>query len=141
MNTLTRFLLITAVAGASAPQAQPDWSEFRGPGRQAVLRAAQVPSQWPAAFKAVWSTPVGEGYSSPVVGGGLAFIHSRKDPQEVVTAVDVATGKVRWQDSYQAPISKNGYAVKMGKGPNATPLLAAGRLFVLGASAQVFAFD
>jgi outer membrane protein assembly factor BamB len=46
--------------------------------------------------------PVGEGYASPVVGGGLAFVHSRQDPQEVVTAVEIATGKVRWRDDKYA---------------------------------------
>jgi hypothetical protein len=110
------------------------WPEWRGPGRAAVLVAGQAPVKWPASFAPAWKVEVGEGYASPVVGGGLAFVHSRQDPQEVVTAIDIATGKVRWREAYQAPFNKNGYAVKMGKGPNATPLLAGGRLFVLGAS-------
>jgi len=142
MNTLIRFaILLLTTASLTQPQADKGWPEWRGPGRQAMLAAGQAPAKWPASFARAWAVEIGEGYSSPVVGGGLAFVHSRKDPQEIVTAVDIATGKVRWREVYQAPFNKNGYAVKMGKGPNATPLLAGGRLFVLGASGHFLALD
>jgi outer membrane protein assembly factor BamB len=142
MNTLTRFaILLLTTASLTEPQADKGWPEWRGPGRAAIVNAGQVPAKWPASFNRSWTVPVGEGYASPVVGGGLAFVHSRQDPQEVVTAIDIATGKVRWREVYQAPFNKNGYAVKMGKGPNATPLLAGGRLFVLGASGHLLALD
>ena len=142
MNTVSRSLiLLLTTAALTQPQADKSWPEWRGPGRAAVLVAGQAPVKWPASFVPAWKVEVGEGYSSPVVGGGLAFVHSRQDPQEVVTAIDVTTGKVRWREAYQAPFNKNGYAVKMGKGPNATPLLAGGRLFVLGASGHFLALD
>jgi outer membrane protein assembly factor BamB len=142
MSLLTRpAILFLAAASLTQPQADRSWPEWRGPGRAAVVNAGQVPARWPASFNRAWTVPVGEGYASPVVGGGLAFIHSRQDPQEVVTAVDIVTGKVRWREAYPAPFNKNGYAVKMGKGPNATPLLAGGRLFVLGASGHLLALD
>src|SRR6185436_2095381 len=142
MNTLSRFaILLLTAASVTQPQADKGWPEWRGPGRAAIVNAGQVPARWPASFNRSWAVPVGEGYASPVVGGGLVFIHSRQDPQEVVTAIDIATGKVRWREAYQAPFNKNGYAVKMGKGPNATPLLAGGRLFVLGASGHFLALD
>jgi len=142
MNTLSRFaILFLTTASLAQPQADKGWPEWRGPGRAAVLVAGQAPVKWPASFAPAWKVEVGEGYGSPVVGDGLAFVHSRQDPQEVVTAIDVTTGKVRWREAYQAPFNKNGYAVKMGKGPNATPLLAGGRLFVLGASGHFLALD
>ena len=142
MNTLTRFaILLLTTASLAQPQTDRAWPEWRGPGRAAIVNAGQIPARWPASFNRSWTVPVGEGYASPVVGGGLAFVHSRQDPQEVVTAVDIATSKVRWREAYPAPFNKNGYAVKMGKGPNATPLLAGGRLFVLGASGHLLAMD
>ena len=133
--------IVGTIGVFAAPQASRDWPEWRGPGRQAVVRDAQLPAAWPASFARSWTVPVGEGYSSPVVSAGLAFVHSRQDPQEVVTAVDVTTGAVKWRQTYAAPINKNSYAVQMGKGPNATPLVAAGRLFTVGANGQVRAFD
>ena len=45
-------------------------------------------------WKRAWRVDVGEGYSSPVVAAGRAFVHSRRDPDELVTAIDLATGKV-----------------------------------------------
>lgn len=145
MNKLARFELLSLVflftaAQTAAPKGR-EWPEWRGPGRHAVLQAGQTPAAWPSAFTRSWSVPAGEGYSSPVVSGGLVFLHSRQDPQEVVTAVDLTTGAVKWRHTYQAPINKNGYAAKMGKGPNATPLVAGGRLFVLGASGHLIALD
>lgn len=143
MKTIARIaiLLTLAATATTSSQAELSWPQWRGSDRTATVRAGQLPSAWPAAFNRAWAVTVGEGYSSPVVGGGRVFIHSRKDPQEVVTAIDVQTGAVKWQHSYASAINKNQYAVKMGKGPNATPLLDGGRLFTFGASGQVHAFD
>jgi len=102
---------------------------------------AQSPAAWPSTYARVWKVEIGEGYSSPVLSGSRVFVHSRKDPQELVTALDAKTGAVLWQGEYAAAFNKNGYAVKMGKGPNATPLVAGGRVFTLGASGHVHAWD
>jgi outer membrane protein assembly factor BamB len=107
----------------------------------AIPLLAQSPVAWPSNYSRVWKTEIGEGYSSPVLSGGRVFVHSRKDPQELVTALDAKTGAVVWQSHYAAAFNKNGYAVKMGKGPNATPLVAGGRVITVGASGHVYAWD
>ena len=56
-------------------------------------------------------------------------------------ALDIATGKVAWQQAYAAPVQKNPYAKQMAKGPYSTPLLADGRLFTLGTTAIVSAWN
>ena len=61
--------------------------------RNGTVPAASTP-KWPAAWKRAWRVDVGEGYSSPVVAAGRVFVHSRRDPDELVTAIDLATGKV-----------------------------------------------
>lgn len=122
-----------------APAFAQDWPQWRGPTRDGVLPAA--PKSWPAAYTSVWRAEVGEGYSSPVIAGGRVFIHSRRDPREVVTALDLATGKQLWQQSYAGEYQKNQYAARMGKGPNATPLVVGDRLFTLGATAVLNAWD
>ena len=77
---------------------------------------------------------------SPVVGGGLAFSTAgrirRRSPLPPISPPARFAGA-----RCISPFNKNGYAVKMGKGPNATPLLAGGRLFVLGASGHFLALD
>jgi outer membrane protein assembly factor BamB len=87
-----------------------------------------------------WRVDVGEGYSSPVVAGSRVFVHSRRDPDELVTAVDLQTGRVLWQQTYQAPFAKNQYAVRMAKGPNSTPLVANDMVYTLGVTGVVSAW-
>lgn len=94
-----------------------------------------------------WSDPRRRGASarapaaSPIVANGHAFTISRRDPREVVTAVDLGDGSVIWRQSYDAAFEKNPYAVTMAKGPNATPLFADGRLFTVGVSGIVAAWS
>src|SRR6185503_4629027 len=141
--TITMKSVAVAALTLLTAQAQQnrDWPEWRGPGRHAAFRSGQAAAAWPASFNRAWSVVIGEGYSSPVVSGGVTYIHSRQDPQETVTAGDVATGAVKWRETYAAPIGKNSYASQMGKGPNATPLVTGGRVFTLGASGHILALD
>jgi len=127
-HLLCVFVLLAAPAHLSAQ----DWSQWRGPNRDGVIPAAVIPKQWPKSTKRSWQVEIGEGYSSPVVANGRAFLHSRRDPDEIVTAIDLATGKVVWQQKYPASFTKNQYATQMAKGPNSTPLVAGNRLFTLG---------
>src|SRR6266550_7761983 len=78
--------------GGSVTLSAQDWSQWRGPSRNGTVTAAGTPT-WPAggqSWKRAWRVDVGEGYSSPVVSGGRAFVHSRRDPDEIVTAIDIA---------------------------------------------------
>lgn len=127
--------------GISTIASAQDWAQWRGPSRDGVLVAAAVPDSWPASVKRVWRVDVGEGYSSPVVAGDRVVVHGRRDPAEVVTAVDVNTGAVLWQQTYPAPFAKNQYAVRMAKGPNSTPLVAGGRVYTLGVTGVLSAWN
>jgi hypothetical protein len=101
-----------------------------------VLTQDEAPTLWPPELKKGWSVEVGEGYSSPIAGGGRVFVHARRDPDEVVSAIDLATGKVAWEQKYVAPIEKNPYAKQMSKGPYSTPLLIENRLYTLGTTTR-----
>ncbi len=131
--------LLLSAAAAAAPAAQ--WPQWRGPGRDGVVPAASVPSIWPVKPVLRWKQTVGEGYSTPVVAGNCVFVHSRRDPEEIVSAFDLATGQPVWHARYPAPFSKNQYALQMAKGPNSTPVFYEGRLFTLGATAILSSFD
>ena len=134
-----RFASAALLLSAAGVEAQ--WAQWRGDARDGVVAASLVPAAWPEALKEGWATEVGEGYSTPVAGDGRVFVHARRDPQEVVTAFDLATGRPLWTDAHTAPFTKNQYATAMAKGPNATPLLAGGRLYTFGVSAVLTAYD
>lgn len=139
---LWRFLVVVSALIGLAPNAiAQEWSQWRGPGRDGLVPAAQAPKVWPASLKQAWRVPTGEGYSSPLFSQGRVFVHARQDPEEVVTAIDYAKGEVLWQKKYQAQFQKNQYAVKMAKGPNATPLVVVNRLFTVGVTGIVNAWD
>jgi outer membrane protein assembly factor BamB len=146
IRRLLVFLALCSLPVAAQQKSAPvsgtgDWPQWRGPARDGAVPAASVPKTWPKAYAEKWRVDIGEGYSSPVTSGGRVFIHSRKDPLEVVTAVNAVDGKTIWQQSYPAPYPKNQYAVKMGRGPNATPLVAGTRIFTFGATGMLVAWD
>jgi outer membrane protein assembly factor BamB len=137
MRILCAAILVLAASSASAQ----DWTQWRGPDRDGMIPTAVVPRQWPASVTRGWFVEIGEGYSSPVVVNGRAFLHSRRDPDEIVTAIDLATGKIAWQQKYQSEFKKNQYATQMAKGPNSTPIIAGSRLYTLGVTGILTAWN
>ena len=118
-----------------------EWNQWRGPSRNGSVSTDTSPKSWPEKFKSTWSVEVGEGYSSPVVSNGRVFVSARRDPNEVVMAVNIADGKILWEQKYVASFQKNQYAVEMAKGPHATPLVMGDRLITLGVTGVLVAWD
>ncbi len=132
--TLIVFLQAT---GGNAQQ----WPQWRGAQRDGVASNFAPPTIWPQSLTQKWKVPVGGGYASPVVAGARIYLHTRRAEEESVSCLDLQTGKALWMKSYAAPFGKNQYAVKMGKGPNSTPLLYEGKLYTLGVTAILSCFD
>src|SRR5215468_6955084 len=133
-------ILFAAVAAIQTASAQ-DWAQWRGPNRDGVVKGFVAPAKWPEKLKLIWKTEVGSGYSSPVVSKDRAWIHARKGDEEVVSCLDLNTGKILWSKSYQVAFTKNQYAREMGKGPHSTPVLYDGKLYTLGVTAILSCFD
>ncbi len=133
-------ILFTAIVTTQIVSAQ-DWTEWRGPNRDGVAKDFVAPAAWPEKLKLIWKTEVGSGYSSPVVSKDRAWIHSRKGEEEIVSCLDLKTGKVLWSKGYPVAFNKNQYATQMGKGPHSTPVLYNGKLYTLGVTAILSCFD
>ncbi len=130
-------LVVAAILAGGGPAAG-DWTQWRGPGRDAV---AADRGPWPAEMSRQWRATVGAGQSSPVVAGGIAYVFSREADAEVARAVDLRTGRVRWRQSYPAPYKVYPGALSYGGGPKSTPVVNGGRLFTLGIGGILTAFD
>jgi len=63
-----------------------------------------------------------------------------KEDQEVVIAIDAATGKTVWEHAYDAPVL-NGMNLEHGPGPHSTPLVVGDGLFTVGATGKFHALD
>ncbi len=131
-------LLCTLAPALASAQ---DWPHWRGPARDGVAPGAAVPASWPDDLQRVWRVEVGLGHSSPVLAGDRVFVHARDGEAEAVTALDLATGAVVWRQRYDAPYRVNPAARSHGPGPKSTPVVAGGRIFTLGISGVLSAFD
>jgi hypothetical protein len=75
----------------------PDWPQFRGPARDGAVAAFAEPAAWPERLTQQWKVDIGEGHASPILVGGRVYTFSRQGGNEVMQALDAATGKTVWQ--------------------------------------------
>jgi len=127
---------------AVAPAAAEDWPQWRGPNRDGIAAGETMGrrASWPPTLDVGWTVQVGIGHSSPVVADGKVYVHARRGEQETVSSFELATGRRLWTQSYDAPYTMSSAARAHGKGPKATPVLNAGRLYSLGISGILSCF-
>jgi outer membrane protein assembly factor BamB len=115
-----------------------DWPQWLGPNRDGST--TETIAAWKDDPKVVWRKPVGEGHSSPVVAGGLVFLHTRvaDKEEEAVTAFDAKTGEPKWQKSYARASAKN---ILFGQGPRATLTVDGNRLYTFGITGVLSCWD
>src|SRR5688500_13921981 len=118
----------TVCIAAAIQVAASDWPQWRGPNRDGSGAAFTAPAQWPETLTRRWRIDVGGGHSSPVLASGRVYLHTRQQENEVVSAIDAATGKIIWQERYPAPYRMNPAATAHGPGPKSTPVVAGGRV-------------
>jgi outer membrane protein assembly factor BamB len=127
-----------SLAGQTRP---PDWPQWRGPNRDGVVAGFVEPKAWPETLTQKWKMPVGLGYAAPLLVGGRLYVFSRLDGNETMQALDATTGKAIWKSEYAAPFRMNPAAARHGEGPKSTPAFANGKLYTLGMTGIVSAFD
>ena len=137
-------------AAAKASAAPEEWTQWGGARRNFTTNSTGLAGTWPAGGpKQLWSRDLGEGYSGIVTEGGRLYTMYRakagmfafgKKDQEVVIALDAATGNTIWEHRYDAPLHAK-MNMEYGPGPHATPMIAGDRLFTAGATGMFFALD
>lgn len=140
---MKRLILALLIVGTTAVAAQrpADWTQWRGPNRDGSVPSFTVPAAWPENLTQRWKMEIGLGYASPLIIGDRAFMFTRQNDDEVVTALDLATGKQIWSTKYPAPYDLVKAAAAHGMGPKGTPVYADGKLFTFGISGILSAFD
>lgn len=145
MNRLTVVAITVlglGVAGGVPGSAAQDWPQWRGPNRDGATTFS-VPGSWPEHLEERWRVEVGTGHATPVLVGDVVYMFTRMDgdEDEVMTALDAGTGERLWQTRYPAPFELFVNTSSHGAGPKSTPTYADGRLFTLGMSSIVTAFE
>ena len=138
--------IFTALGVGTAQNASSDWRQWGGPDRNFRLESTELATSWPAEGpERIWSRPLGEGYSAILVDGPTLYTMYREGGDEIVIAMDAASGTTRWQHTYQAPIQNDGnfgfWRSSAGPGPYATPLVVGRRLFTVGVNGEFYALD
>lgn len=126
-----------------ATVASAEWSQWRGQNRDGILTQFSAPEVWPKQLKKLWHVELGSGDASPIVAEGRIYTHTRQKENEVVTALNLETGEILWQNSY-GPVPYmwpwHG-AESRGQGPFSTPVIQDGIVYTLGVTQALSAFD
>jgi outer membrane protein assembly factor BamB len=134
-------LVVAASVHGLAQRAATDVTQWRGAARDGVAAGFAAPAAWPEALVQKWKVEVGTGYASPLVVGARVYQFSRVGDNETMTALDAASGKVLWQTGYAAAFEMNPATKAHGPGPKSTPVFFDGRLYSIGMTGVVTAWD
>lgn len=122
---------------ATVPVVGTYWREFRGPDRDGHYRGRLL-TDWPASgLKPLWKQPIGEGYASFAVDRQRAVTIEQRGEREIIAAYDVLTGRELWTNGWAAAFRE----WMGGDGPRATPTIAQGLVYALGAEGELRCLD
>jgi outer membrane protein assembly factor BamB len=128
-----------STAGFNAEQisqwvAQPEWPAFRGDDRSSQYAGPAIKTDWNSnPPELMWKTAVGPGWSSFAVAGNLLFTQEQRGPMEAIVCYSAEDGKEVWVQQIESRFEES----LGGPGPRATPTIANGALFALGANGQL----
>ncbi len=118
-----------------------DWPVWGGKNRDFLVNTSGLADFWPAAGpKKLWSRPLGDGYSAIAEEGGVLYTAYRRGVKDVVTALDAATGKTRWEYEYGSPFT-NAYSEEVGPGPYAMPQVVGDRVVTASGTGRIYSID
>ena len=151
MNMKIALCLVVLGTGVACAD---DWPQWLGPQRDSIWRETGIMEKFPAGGLPVrWRAPLGGGYAGPAVAGGRVFVTDRLLPEhasnpadpfkreavpgkERVLCFDEANGKPLWTNEYACT-----YTISYPAGPRATPLVAGGKVYTLGAEGHLGCLD
>ncbi len=130
---------VMALGGAT--DAALEWPQWGGPNRNFQSPVKGLAASWPAGGpRQLWRRNLGEGYSAISVADGKLYTMYRRGEEEIVVAMEAATGKTVWEHRYPAPFL-SGMKMENGPGPHSTPLVVGNQVFTVGINGNFFALD
>jgi len=113
-----------------APFQHPEWPGFRGPNSDSVQRGPVFSDDWKTnPPRELWRIAVGPAWSSFAVAGDYLVTQEQRGDNEAVVCYDGKTGEQAWEQS----VPSRFFEGLGGLGPRATPTIADGAIYALGA--------
>ena len=142
MNRIPLLWLPLLISAARAD----DWPQFRGPNRDSSWNEAGILETFPAdGLKVRWRTPIGGGFSSPVVAEGRVYVtDSKLEPptaHEGIHCFEETTGKPLWRHLFDGSYPDWAFEERNKLGPVATPVVHDGKIYALGWIGCLFCLD
>jgi outer membrane protein assembly factor BamB len=125
--------LLGCWVAATAGQ-ESTWPQWRGPSRDGQFSGPAWPdSLQKQSLKLLWRVSLGPSYSGPIVSADRVFVtETINKTNEVVRALDRATGKEQWRVEWEGATTVPSYARGNGEWIRSTPAFDGAFLFVAG---------
>jgi outer membrane protein assembly factor BamB len=121
--------------GAGGPD---DFPQYLGPERLAVVPQVRLEPDWAAhPPRLLWRKPVGAAWGGFAVVGDYAVTQEQRGPDECVVCYRVADGAEVWVHADPVRFDSS----MGGPGPRATPTVAGGRVYTVGAKGLLNCLD
>ncbi|MBX7168655.1 MAG: PQQ-like beta-propeller repeat protein [Pirellulales bacterium] len=120
-----------------------EWRQWRGPARDGQLAAGTLPDSLAIdRLVETWRVELGPGYPGPIVAGDRVFVAETRDERdEVVRALDRATGRQLWEVAWPGAMKVPFFAKRNGDWIRATPACDGQTLYVAGMLDVLVALD
>jgi outer membrane protein assembly factor BamB len=116
-----------------------DWPQFLGPDRNGISPETNLAAAWPSGGPPLrWQKEIGQGFSGPAVAHAKLILFHRKADQEIIDCLDAKTGGDVWRFAYPTAYEDD---FGFDPGPRATPAIADGKVYTMGAEGAVHCLD
>ncbi|MFN3189725.1 MAG: PQQ-binding-like beta-propeller repeat protein [Aureliella sp.] len=116
----------------------PEWPGFRGPNRDGSSPGIRLSDGWQSGtLEELWRTPVGPAWSSFAVAGDYLFTQEQRGEEEAIVCYRADSGEEVWSSTIESRF----FEALGGLGPRATPSIASGAVFALGAEGDLLKLD
>jgi outer membrane protein assembly factor BamB len=119
------------------PVGPDDSPQYFGPGRDGVWPNLKLIDWTEATPVELWRRPVGPAWSGIAVVGGYCFTQEQRGRDECVCCYRLADGAPVWTATNAARFE----SAMGGDGPRATPAIAGGRVYAMGATGRLSCLD
>jgi outer membrane protein assembly factor BamB len=121
-----------------ATESPHDFPAFRGRYRDGRIAGVRLATDWEQhPPRLLWKQPMGAGWSSFAVAGKYCFTQEQRGDQEATVCYEINTGRECWVHAEHVRFSEP----TSGVGPRATPTIAHGNVYSLGATGILNCLD